>query len=109
MRAATEQEFTEWLTHPTTQWVRGVFAARREARRQEWEGGAFSAMATSEYAILNAAAVGECRGLAFAQDMDYESFTQEIEDGNREQERAGPAGSRRLDQGVHAGEESQHD
>ena len=109
MRAPEKQEFDDWLLHPTTQWVRSVFAARREARKDEWEGGSFSELAAEGYAIRNAAQVGECRGLAFAQEMDYESFIQEIEDDNREHQRAGTAGQGRADSGVHAGEEGKHD
>lgn len=104
----TKEEFNEWRSHPCSVWVRQVLGLRREAYRQEWEGGSFSDLSAPGYAIRNAAQVGECRGLAFAQEMEYESFFQEIENVG-EQERAEAAGQGGVDTGVYAGEEGGSD
>lgn len=91
MQTPTEDDWKDFLQHPCVGWMRHVLGERRERYRREWEGGSVSSIAYQEYAIRNAAAIGECRGLAFAQELDYESFFSEIEDGK--QERAGGEGA----------------
>ncbi len=108
MHPPNEEEFKEWLTHPCTQWVRYVLSVKRNNYRHEWEGGSFSQIAATEYMVYNAAAVGECKGLAFVQDMEYESFLQEIENAE-ERERVETPGQGSINPGVHAGEEKRND
>jgi hypothetical protein len=86
----SEQEFMDWLAHPVTRVMRQALSARRESYRQQWEGGSISELSMAGYAILNAAAVGECKGLAFAQELDYEDLKGELEN---EYKRVDPEGS----------------
>jgi len=52
----------------------------REARRNEWERGDALVQGKETYALLNAAAIGECTGLRTIQELDFEKLKGELED-----------------------------
>ena len=80
MRAMTEEEFNEWKSHPGTQAVMEILAKKREQMRQAWEGGAFTDYDDRALALVNVGNIGTCRGYAFVQDLDYETYVGEIDD-----------------------------
>ena len=84
MRAVTESEFKEWLAHPVTQAVRVVLAAKRADLRNEWEMSDPSAYTKDSFILANVGNIGWCRGLAFAETIDYETYLMEIDDGKSE-------------------------
>jgi hypothetical protein len=106
-RAITESEFNEWLTHPVTIAMREILAAKREELRQQWEGGSFTDYDQSTMALVNVGNIGTCKGYAFVQELTYESYITEIDDG--EQKRTGPEGRSGPDQEVRAGTEGRND
>jgi len=79
----TEQEFKEWKLHPGTQAVMEILAKRREQLRQDWEGGSFTDYEAGTTALINVGNIGTCRGYAFVQDLDYEQYLGEIDDGKQ--------------------------
>ena len=103
MRAVTEEEFLEWRRHPVTLAVVAVLAAKREELRQQWEGGAFTDWTQEGMALTNVGNIGTCRGYAYVQELDYEQYLTEIDDGKSE--RVGPPRSGGPDQGVRTGTE----
>ncbi len=95
-RAVTESEFKDWLVHPVTQEVMKILAARREQRRQDWEGGAYTDWTQEGMALTNVGNIGECKAYAFVMDLDYEAYLTEIDD-DRKQVGTGTAGSSSVD------------
>ena len=85
MRTPSEEEFKEWLLHPVTRAMREVLERRRESNRCAWEGGSYSDWDSHTHAIINAGAIGECKGMAFVQELDYETLIGELDE---ERERA---------------------
>jgi len=81
MTAIPEEEFKAWLDHPVTKAVRQVLANKRADLRNEWEMSEPSAFAREELILANVANIGWCRGLAFAETIDYETYEMEIDDG----------------------------
>lgn len=81
MTAIPEEEFKAWLEHPVTKAVRQVLANKRADLRNEWEMSEPSAFAREELILANVANIGWCRGLAFAETIDYETYEMEIDDG----------------------------
>jgi len=82
-RAITEQEFKDWLTHPVTAEVRRVLALKRADLRNEWEMSNPTDYSKDTFVFGSVANVGWCRGLAFAETLDYETYLTEIEDGEQ--------------------------
>ena len=80
MRALTEEEFNEWKLHPMTQALMEVLAAKREALRQQWEGGSFTDYSLETTALINVGNLGTCKGYAFVADLTYEDYLAELED-----------------------------
>ena len=80
MRAITESEFKEWLTHPVTQAVMDVLEKKRETMRRQWEGGSYTDWDPRSMALVNVGNIGTCKGYAFVQELDYETYLSEIED-----------------------------
>ncbi len=80
--ALSEEEFKAWLDHPVTRDVRKVLSLRRESLKSEWEAGRYSDLTSHGYIMLNSAAIGECRGLAYVLDLSHADLIQELEDGN---------------------------
>lgn len=81
MRALTEEEFTEWKSHPMTRALMEILAAKRESLRQAWEGGSFTDYEAGTTALINVGNIGTCKGYAFVMDFDYETYTGELDDG----------------------------
>jgi hypothetical protein len=88
----TEEEFNAWLQHPVTQRVIRALEGRRETLRRLWEGGSFTDYAQEGTVLTNVANLGTCRGYAYLCDLDYETFSMEIEDGESKRVEA-PRGS----------------
>lgn len=81
MRAITESEFKEWKSHPVTLAVVEILAKKREELRQAWEGGSFSDYDERTMALLNVGNIGTCKGYAFVQELEYDQYLGEIDDG----------------------------
>lgn len=81
MRTLSEEEFKEWKSHPGTQAVMEVLAMKREQMRQDWEGGAFTDYEDRAMALINVGNIGTCKGYAFVQELDYEQYIGEVENG----------------------------
>lgn len=94
-RAVTEEEFLDWKRHPVTQALMLVLAAKRERMRQDWEGGSFTDWDAPAMALTNVGNIGTCRGYAYVQELDYEQYLTEIDDG--ESKRVGPEGGSSAD------------
>ncbi len=93
------EEFDAWLLDPVTQEVRRVLAAKRADLRNEWEMSNPTSYARDEFVLGNVGNIGWCRGLAFAEMLDYETYQMEI-DPDGQQQRTGPPRSRGPDKAV---------
>lgn len=74
-----EEEFNDWLQHPMTRELMRVLEAKREELRQGWEGGSFTDWEPEAMALTNVGNIGTCRGFAYVQEFDYETYLMEIE------------------------------
>lgn len=83
----TEEEFNEWLRHPTTVAVIRLLQLKREELRQQWEGGSFTDYDQGTTTLISVGNIGTCKGYAFVADLDYEQFTTEMESVNEQRER----------------------
>ena len=88
MRSMTEEEFNAWKLHPGTQAVMEILAKKREELRQAWEGGSFTDYDKGAMALVNVGNIGTCKGYAFVQNLDYEQYLGEIDDGEQIRARA---------------------
>ena len=79
-RALTEEEFNAWKLHPGTVALMKILNAKREALRQQWEGGSFTDYDRGTTTLLNVGNLGTCKGYAFVTDLTYEIYLLEIED-----------------------------
>lgn len=93
MRAITEVEFEEWKSHPVTRAVMEILAKKRSEMRHSWEGGSFTDYDERAMALTNVGNIGTCKGYAFVQDLDYEQYVGEIDDGNPKRIGTSAAGS----------------
>ena len=82
-RAVTEEEFLDWKRHPVTLAISAILAAKREELRQQWEGGSFTDYDKGTMALINVGNLGTCKGYAFVQDLSYEDYLTEIDDGKQ--------------------------
>lgn len=80
-RAITEEEFNDWKQHPVTIAIMEMLSVKRENLRQDWEGGSFTDWEPETMALTNVGNIGICRGYAFVQELDYEDYLTEIDDG----------------------------
>jgi len=76
----SENEFSEWLTHPVTKAVVKLLEKKREELRQQWEGGSFSDYTMEGNVLTNVGNLGTCKGYAFVQGLTYEQFFGEMKD-----------------------------
>lgn len=53
---------------------------KRRVRKDQWEQGEVLELGKDQQMLLNAAAIGECQGLKFVQEMDWLKFNGEQED-----------------------------
>lgn len=81
MRAITESEFDEWRGHPVTQALMELLEKKRNEMRHAWEGGSFTDYDDRAMALTNVGNIGTCKGYAFVQELDYETYLGEINDG----------------------------
>jgi hypothetical protein len=79
-RNFSEEEFLEWKSHPVTLAVMEILSGKREALRQAWEGGSFTDWESSATALVNVGNIGTCKGYAFVQDLDFETFKGELDE-----------------------------
>ena len=75
-----ERAFKEWLMHPITIKLRLFARERREAIRDQWEHGNISDWVKDIHVLLNAAAIGECKSLAWIEELEWG----DLEEGNDE-------------------------
>lgn len=61
-----------------------VLAHKRQERKDKWEHGNVVDFAGEQHGLLNAAAIGECQGFRFVQELTLDQLKQEIEDGEPE-------------------------
>lgn len=94
-----KEDFDAWLQHPVTQEVRKVLAAKRADLRNEWEMSEPASYVGDAFVLGCVANVGQCRGLAFAETIDYETYLMEV-DPDGESKRAGTARRGGPDQDV---------
>ena len=85
--SVSKAEFNEWLQHPVTKAVQQVLAGKRADLRNEWEMSEPSSYLKEELILANVGNIGWCRGLAYAEQIDYEQYLTEIEDVVETQER----------------------
>jgi hypothetical protein len=78
--SVTEQEFNEWRQHPVTRAIMEILDRKREIIRQNWEGGSYTDWDSSMMSLINVGNIGECKGYAYVQELDYEQYIAEIED-----------------------------
>ena len=67
-----------------------MLARKRQEQKDRWEDGNILELGKDEQALRNAAAIGECQGWKYVQELNHEKLTGDIEDG--EPERATAAG-----------------
>lgn len=77
----SEGEFKEWLQHPVTRAMRELLEQKRDQLRRQWESGAFSDYEKDAVVLTNVANLGTCKGFAFVQELEYDDFLTEIDDG----------------------------
>mgnify|MGYP001559567820 CR=1 FL=1 len=87
-RILTEEEFNAWRGDPTTQELMKLLAAKREELRQAWEGGSFADYEKDTTVLVNVGNLGTCKGYAFVQELTYEQYLSEVEDGKSERAQA---------------------
>jgi len=87
-----QEQFDAWLREPVTVALMKVLNAKREALRQDWEGGSFTDYSKDAAILVNVGNMGTCKGYAFVTDLDYEQLIGEI-DGEESKRPPAPRGS----------------
>ncbi len=82
----TEQEFKEWLQLPVTKVVRQLLASKRADLRNEWETSDPNEYLKDDFVLANVGNIGYCKGLTFAEQIDYEQYMTDIDDMERANE-----------------------
>lgn len=85
-----EEMFSDWLLHPVTEALRQVLADKRQERKDKWEDGNVLELGKDQQMLLNAAAIGECNGFKYVQELTFETLQGDMEDG--EPKRPTPVG-----------------
>ena len=79
----TEEMFADWLDHPVTAVLqRRLLPHKRAERKNAWESGEILSLAKDEQMLRNAAALGECQGFRYVQELNYETMKGDLEDAN---------------------------
>lgn len=73
--------FSDWLLHPVTEALRQVLADKRQERKDKWEDGDVLELGKDQQMLLNAAAIGECNGFKYVQELTFETLQGDMEDG----------------------------
>lgn len=68
------------MEHPVTRAVREVLHNKREQRKTEWENTSPETLVVDTKMLLNAAAIGECRGMKWAEELDLETIQGELDE-----------------------------
>ena len=77
----TEEMFADWLDHPVTVALQRVLLPHlRAERKDQWESGEILSLAKDEQMLRNAAALGECQGYKYIQELDFETMKGDLED-----------------------------
>ena len=105
----SEQEFNDWLLHPVTVEFRKVLAEKRAGLREEWEQSEPLAYTKESFVLANVGNIGWCRGLAWAESLEYEQYLTEIGANDGKSVGVGTSGSRGPHQDVRTGEEGSTD
>ena len=92
----TPDEFNAWLEHPVTKLVRECMRKRRADIAELMLAGRFTHEDPGATAQDTAAAIGECSGLRFAAELDFETYESEMTNG--ESQRINPQGGSGTDQ-----------
>lgn len=95
----TEEMFNAWLLDPVTKEIRAVLNAKRADLRNQWEMSNPGEYAKDEFVIASVGNIGWCRGLAFAETLDYEQYLMEV-DPDGKSKRPDPSRGRGPDQAV---------
>ena len=77
----TEQEFKEWLEHPVTKALRQMAEANREAFKETWATGGFTATEGYVKAVEEARVLGMIQVLDSLIKIEYEDILGDIFDG----------------------------
>ena len=72
-----EKDFKEWLQHPVTIKLRRFARERRDEIKNQWEHGDISDWVKDIHVLLNAAAIGECKSLAWIEELEWEDLEEE--------------------------------
>ena len=80
LEVITEEMFADWLEHPVTEVIRGLLAKKRLERKDDWESGDALKFGKDEQMLRNAAAIGECQGFRFVQELTLEQLKGELDD-----------------------------
>lgn len=62
-----------------TEALRDLLPKKRQELKDKWEDGDILALAKDEQMLRNAAAIGECHGYKFVEELDFEKLQMEIE------------------------------
>ena len=81
--------WADWKEHPVTVALMEVLARKRQGRKDDWESGNVLEFGKDEHMLRNAAAIGECQGFKFVEELTYETLKGEIDE---ERERTDSAG-----------------
>lgn len=95
---ASEEEFNAWKADPSTQAIMQLLEKKREELRQQWEGGSFADYTKDATVLVNVGNLGTCKGYAFVQELTYEQYLSEVDDG--EPKRIGPPRSGGPDKAI---------
>ena len=63
------EQYNDWLGHPMTVRLQQFLRLQREALKEQWANGAFTAETSERTALLTANAVGQCEVLSTLLDL----------------------------------------
>lgn len=78
-----ENEFKEWLAHPTTRRLREWLRGRQEQLKARWAAGEFTDLHKYGAAMLNAKAIGSCEVIDDVLNVELSDLYEEMEYGLR--------------------------
>ncbi len=73
----SEEAWKDWLQHPVTQGLRAWLTRRREQEKERWADGDFVGDSSEATAILQTAAIGQCKLCAELLALEYEDLVEE--------------------------------
>lgn len=78
-----ENEFKEWLLHPTTRRLHEWLRSKQASWKDQWAAGAFTDVHEYATAILNAKAIGNCQMVDSVLNIELSDLYEEMEYGRR--------------------------